>query len=467
MAGVSLGTGLTSGIDYSTMISQLMQIEAQPQTLLKSQLADTKEDAGAFRDINSAFAALATAAEALTKPATWTPAKATSSSSTVSASAASGALSGSISFTVDKLATSHSIVTGANWTATTDAFGLGSPLTLTTSAGSFDITPTDTDGNGTVSLGEAVSAINAAGKGVTATPVNTGSGYRLQLTSAATGAASSFSLTSPTMPSGTFSTLRAGQNAEITIGGAGGYKVTSPTNTFSGVMDGTTFTVSQAGTTEVTIGVATDSGAITSAVQSLVTAANAALDKIGSYTYSGSEIAPLKGNYNLVSLGGQVLEAVSTAVSSTSAGVAGLQLTKDGRLTFDSNKFAEKLKSDPAAVQKIFSGTTLVGADNVSSTPDDVVGVDGIGARLAVLANRASDEATGTLISLAKGQDTRAEDLQDQIDAWDLRLELREKTLTAQFSAMESMLGTLQNQMSWLSSQINSLPKWSSSSSDS
>jgi flagellar capping protein FliD len=34
-----MGTGLTSGIDYTSMISQLMQIEAQPQTLLKNQLS--------------------------------------------------------------------------------------------------------------------------------------------------------------------------------------------------------------------------------------------------------------------------------------------------------------------------------------------------------------------------------------------------------------------------------------------
>jgi flagellar hook-associated protein 2 len=42
-------------------------------------------------------------------------------------------------------------------------------------------------------------------------------------------------------------------------------------------------------------------------------------------------------------------------------------------------------------------------------------------------------------------------------------LALRQKTLTDQFTAMETALGTLKDQSSWLTSQINSLPTWNSS----
>jgi len=76
----------------------------------------------------------------------------------------------------------------------------------------------------------------------------------------------------------------------------------------------------------------------------------------------------------------------------------------------------------------------------------------------------ASDKATGMLTSLANGQDTRAKDIQDQIDDWTTRLALRQKTLTDQFTAMETALGTLKDQASWLTSQINSLPTWNSAS---
>jgi flagellar hook-associated protein 2 len=37
--------------------------------------------------------------------------------------------------------------------------------------------------------------------------------------------------------------------------------------------------------------------------------------------------------------------------------------------------------------------------------------------------------------------------------------------MTAQFNALESALSSLQSQGTWLTSQINSLPKWNSSSS--
>src|SRR4051794_41525020 len=89
-------SGLISGMDTTSVVSQLMQIESQPQTLLKSTLSATKTDAAAYRDVNTAFAALATAAAALTKPATWATASATSSSSTVTATAGPTAQPGSL-----------------------------------------------------------------------------------------------------------------------------------------------------------------------------------------------------------------------------------------------------------------------------------------------------------------------------------------------------------------------------------
>src|SRR4051794_39275664 len=106
--GTSSISGLVSGMDTSTIITQLMQIEAQPQTMLKNRLAAAQADGAAYRGINTAFAGLASAAQALTKAATWATAKSTSSDPSVTASATSGATAGSFSFHVDNLATAHS-----------------------------------------------------------------------------------------------------------------------------------------------------------------------------------------------------------------------------------------------------------------------------------------------------------------------------------------------------------------------
>ena len=108
-------------------------------------------------------------------------------------------------------------------------------------------------------------------------------------------------------------------------------------------------------------------------------------------------------------------------------------------------------KADPAKAQRLLNG---------SGEGDTAVG--GVAQRLLAVAKSATDTTTGSLVSLANGKDTQATDLQKRIDDWDLRLELRQQTLTRQFTAMESALGTLQNQSSWLSSQLGSLPTWGS-----
>lgn len=457
-------SGLVSGLDSSSIISQMMSISAQPQTLLKQQLVTVQTQGAAYRDVNSSMAALATAAEALTDPATWQTAKATSSSSAVTASAVSSAQPGSVSFTVDQLASNHSMISSSSqkWATATTAWTDGD-FTITPSDSTKSpivISPTDLDGDGTISLSDAVAAINKNATGYTATAVNTGSGYQLQITANSTGLANSFTLSTANATTG-FGILNQGADAKITLGsgGANPTTITSSTNTFSGVMSGTTFTVSQTtGGSLATVSVATDPDAISDAVKAMVDAANTVLGKIAQYTDSSTgSTAPLKGDWSLINLTNQILSQVSTAVGTTSAGSNGLQLTSTGQLTFDASAFKTALAANPSQVQSLFSGAVGVGTDNVQNTPDDTVDTDGVAARLQVLANQASDSATGMLTTLANGEDTTASNLKDQISAWDLRLQAQQQTLTNQFNSMETALGTLKSQSSWLTSQINSL----------
>jgi flagellar hook-associated protein 2 len=103
------------------------------------------------------------------------------------------------------------------------------------------------------------------------------------------------------------------------------------------------------------------------------------------------------------------------------------------------------------------------GKDGIANNADDVTQPVGIAAQLADLAKTASDATTGTLIMLAKSQDTEAKDLTARIADWDMRLALRKDSLTTQFTAMTTALSTLQNQSTWLTSQLASLPSWSQS----
>ena len=467
MAGMSVG-GLVSGMDTSTIVSQLMQVEAQPQTLLKSRLDSTQSRATAYRAINTRFEALRSAADALTSDTTWKSAKATASSTTVTATAGAGASTGSVTFTVNNVARPHSMISAQKWTATgtqTAAdLAYGTSTLAVTVGGTTTSLSLDRDGNGTATLAEAAAAINARPElGLTATAVKVSpTEYRLQVAATKTGAASEFSLGA----TGSFGVVTQGADAKLTVGTGTGYTMTSATNTFTGLVDGTTITVTEPAS-NVTLNVVEDPNAVAAKVTSLVNAANGLLDAISSYTDSDSASASLKGDSTLRQLSDRVLDTLAYAIGSDgSASAVGLELTKDGHFQFDSTAFVAKLTADPAVVRRMFtSSATTAGADGTLGTSDDVTSPVGIAAKLKELGRSASDSTNGSLVLLAKSSDAAAVDLQDRIDDWDDRLALRKTALERQFTAMETALSTLQNQSSWLSSQIGSLPSWSSSKS--
>jgi flagellar hook-associated protein 2 len=465
---MSVSTGLISGMDTASIIDQLMQVEANPQTLLKQRMSSDQAKATAYRAINTRFDALRTASEALSKDTTWQSVKAASSSPSVSASSSAGASAGALTFTVNDIARSHVVVSAQKWTAT----GAQTAADLDYGTTSLDVVvggvttsiALDKNGNGTATLAEAAAAINARPElGLSATAVKVSdTEYRLQVATSKTGASSEFTVGT----TGQFDVVTQGTNAKLTIGTGTGYTMTSPTNTFSGLVDGTTITVTEP-ISNVTLSVVSNPQAVADKVAALVSAANGLLDAIASYTKPDSKSAALKGDSTLRQLSTQILDTVSSTLGADgSLAGAGLQLTRDGHFVFDSTKFLDKMSADPTVLRRMFTEENrTTGVDGIGGNKDDVVTPIGIVGRLAKLAVSASDETTGTLTLLAKSKDTAATDLQERIDNWDIRLELRRNALSRQFTAMETALSTLQNQSSWLSSQISSLPSWSSSKS--
>ncbi|WP_222192270.1 flagellar filament capping protein FliD [Modestobacter italicus] len=467
---MSVSTGLISGIDYSTMITQLMQVEANPQTLLKTQLSATQADAAAYRAVNTRFDALRTAAAALTDATAWNATKTTSTSTNVTATAGTTAVSGTaVTFAVTQLSGTHSLVSGTQWSSKTAPVRDQDPVWPITIKNTATGATTSIDVGATATLTDAAAAINAANAGVQASVIQLGKDqFRLQLTSTTSGAAGAFEVISSPRPDGTtpaeFLTTDQGQDALLTLGG--GLTATSSTNTFTDLVPGVTITATKAdASTSITVGVSADPSAVASKVQSLVDAANALQSAISSYTDAESTSAVLKGDTTLRGLSNQIMSVVSTAVGGVSASTVGIQLNRDGTFAFDKTVFTTALTADPAKVQKVFAEKKIesAGTDGISGNADDVTSPIGLAAQLEVLAKGASDTTTGSLVQLATSQDALAKDLQARIDAWDIRLELRKTTLTRQFTAMETALSTMQNQASWLSSQIAGLPSWSSS----
>lgn len=446
--------GLVSGLDTTSIISGLMAVEARPQTLLKNQLSATQAKASAYRAVNTRFDAIRTAAEALTSSSLAAAKNATTTNTTVTATATSAATTGnSVTFTVTSLATPQTGLLASTYTSTTDplqAFDVPAfPLTVTKADGTTATVSLTPGAN----LADAVGAINAEGYlNATIIQVKTGE-YRVQITGTKTGEA--FTLTDANGSTAGYTTSASATQAEVRL--TNGLTATSSSNTFTDLIPGTSITVRKAdvtGATPTTVRVGTDSSALAAKVQALVDAANGALGVIKGYTTStaGSATSTLQGDRALVQLADQVLAAVSSAIGGKSAASIGLQLTRDGTLTFDSAVFTAKLASDPAGVAALLSGTPATTTNGVTSTA-----VTGIAGKLAALARTASDSSTGTLVALANGRDTLAKDIQTKVDAFDIRLASRRATLTRQFSALETALNTIKNQSSWLNSQINQL----------
>jgi flagellar hook-associated protein 2 len=189
MPNTSIG-GLVSGLDTATIISQLMQLEARPQTMLKSRVSNEQKVVTALQALNTKLAGIATKAADLAKASAWSTANATSDNEKVTVTTASGAVPATLALTVEQVATSHTI-----------DFGLHALSDKVTTDGSTIVKLDTLDGkvldldtkDGTVQ--GLVNAINSTDQGVKATLVKVdAANYRLTLTSTTTGPSSDFEL---------------------------------------------------------------------------------------------------------------------------------------------------------------------------------------------------------------------------------------------------------------------------------
>ena len=301
------------------------------------------------------------------------------------------------------------------------------------------------------SLTAVVSAINGAGAGVRATAVQVSStAYRLQLNSMTTGAASDVTVGDNAFPSststlGSMLQLQAGTDTVLRVGtGPGAYDVTSPTASVTGLLPGVTVTAAKADpTTPVTITVDHDSAGIADKVQAMVKAANdvlAYLSSKSSYDTSTKTAGPLLGDSMARDLAQRITDT-AVGTSTSTPGLAGVQVARDGTLTFDRSAFLAAYAKDPDAV----AGTLTTMASAVTDT-----------------VKAASDPLDGYVTGQVNLAQEQVRDYTDQIASFEVRMSMRQDSLQRQYAALETMLGSLQSQSQWLAGQIASLPTPSS-----
>jgi flagellar hook-associated protein 2 len=438
MVGMSVD-GLISGLDTTSLINQLIQAEAAPQTALRSKVTAAQSALTAYQAVNTRYNALGSAADLVADDATWTTPVATSSSATVKVSSSPTATVGRLDFDVTATAKTHSIATGTF----TDITELAPawPVTLTGVKGdiAFAITAQTNSVAGVIEAINNATAVNGASLGLTASVVQVSPGtYRLQITAKDSGAANAFTLDG----FGSTSIVRQGADAVIDLGG--GLTVTSATNTFTDVLPGTTFTVSKQ-ETGVSVTTAVTPESLADKVAAMVNAANSALAETAKHTAYDAATkkgGPLLGEAAIRTLQGDTIAAVDEIDGAGSPASAGISVDRNGRLTFDRNAFLTLMASDPAKAQALATG---------------------VAANLSAVAKGATDSVSGSVTVSIQGRDAVIKDLGTRITDWDTRLAARKAALVRQFSAMETALSSLNSQSSWLSGQLASLPSWGSS----
>lgn len=448
MAILQVG-GLATGLDTNTIISQLMAVEQKPVTALQTQKLKIQAVSTAFTDLQSRLAALKTQADTLADPVTVFPRSVGSSTDSVaSATASPGADHGTFSLTVTALARGSIATAATTKSAQTD--------TIATAVGTFQFklgasgTVVSVPVDGTTTLAQLVKAINDKNAGVKAGVVNVGTsaspGYKLTLTSTASGAASNIVVVADGTSLGVANT-QAAQDAAFSIAGIGSF--TRATNTFSDVLDGVTITLkASSGSTDLSV--ALDASGTQSKIQALLDSYNAVVQAISSQSQiqtdsSGAvQTGAFTGDATPAMIRRSLAAAIATSVGGGLGTLSRLGITtqKDGTLALDSAKLQAALTDDPQSVSDLLAGT---------GSRDGVA--DLLSARVAAFTETVSGSIAAKQASL-NSQITR---LGKDIDAAQARLTVTETTLRAKFANLEQVVSQIQSTGNALVSQLTNL----------
>jgi flagellar hook-associated protein 2 len=322
------------------------------------------------------------------------------------------------------------------------------------------------------SIDDAVSAINGASTGVTASKDQNG---RLLLTNNTVGSSSTFTASGSQISAngpqtaGLDSTL-TNLNAAYTVDGGPTRYATS--NIVTDAVPGLQLTLKAASSEPVTVIVGSpspDSDAIKQAVHDFVDSYNAVMSDLNSRITEQPVVPPsqdsdyLKGLFFGDSLLSNIQDQLRTVVMSPIGSDSTLNLLSeigvstggttgdgtinqdavDGKLVIDDDKLDQMITSDPDGVKSLLGATvgTAGFAQAIDGALDPAV------------------EAGGDFDTLIQQTNSQISDLTDQIADWDTRLSDMQDRLKAQFSAMELALSQNQTQGQWLAGQIASLPQ--------
>jgi flagellar hook-associated protein 2 len=455
MAGLQL-SGLVSGIDTGSIITQLMAIERTPRAKITLDQDATTKRQSLLQDLSTKVTALKSANDDLKSVLSWldTQTVETGDATKVTASRVGGAPPGGYDLAITQLAS-----------AERQTFSFVSPA----ADGTLDIANADGTARTSIALkagatvDDAVAAINGSSSSkLYAVNVN-GS---LVLSAKTTGDTSGFGITGAGV--GAQTERVAGKNALLTINGT---PYERQGNSISDAIPGVQFTLKSKTADGTTVGVTVgtpgpDKDAIVTKVKAFVTAYNEVVKTaradltekpvVNGKTTADVQKGTLFGDSGLNAMLSQFRSTLSAPVDgltglksmsdigvSTGAPNKGSTLNQDainGLLTVDETKLRAALDSDPNGVRALLGG---------------VSGTAGFGQAFQTVLSSYQGPA-GLLQSRIVSATTDLTDLTTKLARFDDRMDAKQARLQKQFTAMEAALSASQSAGSKFSSLLPS-----------
>jgi flagellar hook-associated protein 2 len=455
MAGTSV-SGIGSNIDTQAIVKSLVDSERAPkQTQINNQTLKATTSLSSIGKIQAALDAFRGALDTMKTTASFSGLNGTSSDEKVATvTTGTGAAAGSFSLVVSQLATaskiSSKVYAGG---ASTVINGGAAPTTLSIKQGSSTY---DVSIPGGATLQQVRDSINSqyANQGLSANILTDASGSRLVLTSSNTGVGTDLTLSGNSgLETGT-SVLAPPQNAKYTLDGL---VMESKSNTIADAVSGVTVkltgvspTASGASApTASTITVAASSANLKSSVKGFVDTYNALIKAANAETQvttnaDGSVTSgALTGDASLRSLLSSVrteLNAMSGTGQMKALSQFGIQTDqKTGTLTIDDKKWDAAVLTNAADINGIFTGDT------------------GLLARMKTATDSFALSKTGVFAARSASLTDSLNDLKKQQETLDSRMTSLQASLTAKYTAMDSLVARLRAQSDSIMTTLNAL----------
>ncbi len=460
MANITFG-GLVTGIDTTSIVTQLMNLERAPERLLQAQQKKNTDKISAYQKIEDALTSLQNLAKGFNTAATFSSLKTTvANSSVLSATADNTAMAGSHTVQVVSLAKSQRQVTAGVASSTDLLFGTG---TFTIDGGA-----PITIAAGQNSLKGIADAINASGAKVSASIINDGTNYRMVINGTDT-VNHNFDFTGlgagPVLLGAGDPTYQDAAQAQLVVDGV---NITKPTNTVTDAIQGVTLNLMTEGVS-TTVSVAIDTDAVTKKINDFVAAYNNVNSLISAqlkYDPATKSAGTLSGDSALRTIQSQLKSLLTTSVSgatgsyNTLAQIGIKSDSKTGALSVESAKLSKVLSEDYANVVDYF---THNGSSLNTTLPRNQYG---IAQQFSLVIDTmvkpyVAGTTSGLLESRKNWLTTANSRIDDQIAAMEIRFEKMQTNLLNQYNRMETTVSKLQTQGNML---LNSLGLMTTSS---